>query len=586
MAVAAIDCAIEANMPTCREYEVMGYPTIKFFSPNTPAGDMGHERQARDKTIPTIEADMVKFLRDLQLSGNTSRIGNKWPKLVPANIMGSSIPELWIHGAKYAILLINKANSELSSQVILDLSETLQQLQVPLSIRTIDVNSQSQTLLESLKLEEDGGGMVAVAPDMEVVDRFTGVGQDRRQLVGAVKDFIWKHSAEFSIKDSNIVNLGDSGKQDESKNDNEKKEKLRTASRKEIMSRRYRAYMSDLEKAVVYAISHEVAQHNSITSHTLTALQQFVTVLEKFFPARIEMSLLLRELKTWVLRHQDTIRGEDLSSWFSNYQSKHSFSVADHWIGCKGSEDMYGGYPCGLWTLWHVLTVNQANMAEGDSKEVLLAMKNYVQEFFGCRECARHFDQAIESGKLIDAEVSNYKDAVLLLWFLHNKANYRLSGDISEDPVFPKQTFPSKEFCSSCYDNTVRGTNLWVEFNRGEVFQFLKNLYSRERLSSQGLSESSAGEEHGVAIVPQVEENVDTLESLDMSNYKKEVNSGSFIFFNGADISICFFLWFISAVLLVLIYLKFVAGTKFSNTYLFNGLKRKTSSLNPLLGKV
>ena len=170
------------------------------------------------------------------------------------------------------------------------------------------------------------------------------------------------------------------------------------------------------------------------------------------------------------------------------------------------------------------------------------------------------FWQAIESGKLIDAEVSNYKDAVLLLWFLHNKANYRLSGDISEDPVFPKQTFPSKEFCSSCYDNTVRGmysiciyllvifckklhsvgTNLWVEFNRGEVFQFLKNLYSRERLSSQvvillsieiiclftlwclqGLSESSAGEEHGVAIVPQVEENVDTLESLDMSNYKK-----------------------------------------------------------------
>ena len=394
MAVAAIDCAIEANMPTCREYEVMGYPTIKFFSPNTPAGDMGHERQARDKTIPTIEADMVKFLRDLQLSGNTSRIGNKWPKLVPANIIGSSIPELWIHGAKYAILLINKANSELSSQVILDLSETLQQLQVPLSIRTIDVNSQSQTLLESLKLEEDGG-MVAVAPDMEVVDRFTGVGQDRRQMVGAVKDFIWKHSAEFSIKDSNIVNLGDSGKQDESKNDNEKKEKLRTASRKEIMSRRYRAYMSDLEKAVVYAISHEVAQHNSITSHTLTALQQFVTVLEKFFPARIEMSLLLRELKTWVLRHQDTIRGEDLSSWFSNYQSKHSFSVADHWIGCKGSEDMYGGYPCGLWTLWHVLTVNQANMAEGDSKEVLLAMKNYVQEFFGCRECARHFDQVL-----------------------------------------------------------------------------------------------------------------------------------------------------------------------------------------------
>ena len=50
MAVAAIDCAVEANMAVCREYEIMGYPTIKFFSPNTPAGDMGHERQSRSVT--------------------------------------------------------------------------------------------------------------------------------------------------------------------------------------------------------------------------------------------------------------------------------------------------------------------------------------------------------------------------------------------------------------------------------------------------------------------------------------------------------------------------------------------------------
>ena len=37
----------------------------------------------------------------------------------------------------------------------------------------------------------------------------------------------------------------------------------------------------------------------------------------------------------------------------------------------------------------------------------------------------------------------------------------------------------------------------------------------------QALSAASAGEEHGLAIVPQVEENIETIESLDMSNYKK-----------------------------------------------------------------
>ena len=137
--------------------------------------------------------------------------------------------------------------------------------------------------------------------------------------------------------------------------------------------------------------------------------------------------------------------------------------------------------------------------------------------------------------------------------------------------------------------NNFPGTNLWAEFNKDEVYQFLKNLYSREKLSSQGLSDRhEESEEHGLAVVEQVEENVEGAgESLDMSNFKREHNNASsLVFFNGADISICFFLWGISIVLLILIYLKFVAGVKFSNSYLFHGLKRKTSSRNPLLGTV
>eukprot|EP00091_Calanus_sinicus_P000720 TRINITY_DN10655_c0_g1_i1.p1 TRINITY_DN10655_c0_g1~~TRINITY_DN10655_c0_g1_i1.p1 ORF type:complete len:149 (-),score=34.02 TRINITY_DN10655_c0_g1_i1:479-925(-) len=41
ISVAAIDCAMEENMPTCREYEVMGYPSLKFFTPNTPLETWG-----------------------------------------------------------------------------------------------------------------------------------------------------------------------------------------------------------------------------------------------------------------------------------------------------------------------------------------------------------------------------------------------------------------------------------------------------------------------------------------------------------------------------------------------------------------
>lgn len=298
---------------------------------------------------------------------------------------------MWNRGEKAAVLIFEKSDSDIASHVLLDLSESVQQLNIPLAISKVEINSQSQSLMQKLNIGSEGG-LIAVRKDLSIMDSFPGVAMtDRTKIVSAVKDFIWRHSSEFSVKSEQLVRQQSNNKS-QVVNAREPS-KAKVASRKEIMIRRYRAHTSDLEKAVVYAISHEVAQHSAITGSTLTALHQFVSVLDKYFPARIEMSLLLRKLKAWVLQHQDTIRGEDLSAWFKSYQTQHSFEVSDHWIGCAGSAGQYGGYPCGLWSLWHVLTVSQANMNEGQPREVLIAMKNYIQEFFGCRECARHFDQ-------------------------------------------------------------------------------------------------------------------------------------------------------------------------------------------------
>jgi len=563
-------------MPTCREYEIMGYPTIKFFSPNTLKGDMGTERQNREKTVPSIKADMVRYLTDVQLSGKGA---TSWPRLVPASVSGLEL-KIWDSGAVLAILMVETVNATLGSEVMLDTSQMLRELSVPLVLAKVEITAQTDKLLQKLQVDRSSSSLVAISRDFSTIEILSSQ-SSREAWAQAIRDFIWKKSDLLSPKKGIISGLDNSSREEKQVASLSKPRKT-AASRKEVMARRYKVYTTDLEKAVLYAISHEVAQHSSITSHTLHALQKFVTVLEKYFPGRVEMTIFLRDLHGWVHKHQDAVRGEDLSAWMSSYQAEHGLGPHKDWLGCRGSEEKYGGYPCGLWSVWHTLTVSQANLNQGDPKEVLLAMKGYIKEFFGCRECARHFDQTIDGGKLIDEEVKTHNDALLLLWRVHNKANQRLAGDISEDPVFPKLIFPSKEFCSSCYDGTVTGTNLWVEFNKNSVLQFLKNMYSKEKLSSQGLIGSSTGERHALVALPadQLEENVET---FDTSNYKKEENSSNFIFFNGADLSICFVLWFISAVLLVLIYLKFVAGKKFSNSFFFNGLKRKT---NPLLGKV
>ena len=77
----------------------------------------------------------------------------------------------------------------------------------------------------------------------------------------------------------------------------------------------------------------------------------------------------------------------------------------------------------------------------------------------------------------------------------------------------------------------------------------------------KGLSGSNTGLGH--ALVPVVGEE----EKLDTGNFRKETNSASFVFFNGADISICLMLWVASALLLIGIYLRFVSGKRFPHSW-------------------
>ena len=74
-----------------------------------------------------------------------------------------------------------------------------------------------------------------------------------------------------------------------------------TKSEKDIRRRRYTVFMSDLEKAMLYSLSHEVAQHATITGESLNALQDYVDVLSRYFPARQTTKMFLIELRTWIM---------------------------------------------------------------------------------------------------------------------------------------------------------------------------------------------------------------------------------------------------------------------------------------------
>lgn len=149
--------------------------------------------------------------------------------------------------------------------------------------------------------------------------------------------------------------------------------------------------------------------------------------------------------------------------------------MTNNWIGCKGSSSNFRGYSCGLWELFHFLTVQSAaDSNSSDPLDVLKAVHGFVKNFFGCTDCSQHFQAMAD--ELLIWQVSSKDDAVLWLWKAHNQVNRRLAGDATEDPAYPKIQFPSQSACARCRDQMSN-------WQTQEVLHFLKEFYSSSKLS-------------------------------------------------------------------------------------------------------
>jgi len=104
--------------------------------------------------------------------------------------------------------------------------------------------------------------------------------------------------------------------------------------------------------------------------------------------------------------------------------------------------------------------------------DVLLAVRGYIKHFFGCEECRRNF---LRGAAHMDDVVLSDRDAILFLWRSHNKANYWLHGDVTEDPNHPKVQFPDVSQCPTCHTTLGNGSVVW---NEDAVLQFLQRMYS------------------------------------------------------------------------------------------------------------
>uniref|UniRef100_A0A8C8RDS6 Sulfhydryl oxidase n=1 Tax=Pelusios castaneus TaxID=367368 RepID=A0A8C8RDS6_9SAUR len=438
-----LDCAEMANQKACGKFGITGFPTLKFFKAFSKNPDDGMKVFHPGNSVESLRQSIVIHL---EMHKET------WPPACPP-LEPASMEEIQgffqANNVTYLALIFEKNDSFVGREVTLDMLqyENVAVRRV-LSSEEELVKKYNVTTFPSAVLLVNNGTFCRIQVQIEARSFYTHY---LRQLPGVTQGSSTPTVApDVQIKTTPMP--------------------WRPADRSKV-------YMADLESALHYALRIEVARFSVLTGERLKALKSFVAVLAKYFPGRPFVQNFLRSVNRWLRNVSGpSVPYRALELVLTNRKEGLAPAVLSNnvtWVGCQGSKPHFRGYPCSLWTLFHLLTVQATKhrrLSTGPL-EVLGAMRGYVRWFFGCRECAKHFEgMAAES---MD-QVSTVNEAALWLWSRHNRVNARLAGTETEDPKFPKRQWPPLDLCPPCHD-MVNGRHVWDE---AAVLRFLKAHFS------------------------------------------------------------------------------------------------------------
>ncbi|XP_025779554.1 sulfhydryl oxidase 2 [Puma concolor] len=451
--VAALDCAEEENHEVCRAYDVHFYPTFRYFKAFTKEFITGENFKGPDRELQTVRRTMIDFLQN-----HTD--GHRPPACPPLGPVRPSdiLSLLDSRDGRYVAILFESNSSYVGREVILDL----------LPYENIVVKRALDT--DKAFLEKLG---VSSVPSCYLI--YPNGSHGLINIGKPLRSFFSSYLKSLPDVRKKLLSVP---------------ERPNRAETPEIVVwrefDRSKLYTADLESGLHYLLRVELAAHKSLAGAELRTLKDFVTVLAKLFPGRAPVRKLLETLQEWLASLPlDRIPYNAVLDLANNKMRISGIFLINHikWVGCQGSRPEFRGYTCALWKLFHTLTVQagahpealDGTGFEGDPQAVLQSIRRYVRTFFGCKECAEHFE---EMAKESMDSVRTADQAILWLWKKHNFVNNRLAGHLSEDPKFPKVPWPSPDLCPACHEE-VKGLHSW---NEGQVLLFLKQHYGSGNL--------------------------------------------------------------------------------------------------------
>ncbi|KAF7232202.1 hypothetical protein EG68_09442 [Paragonimus skrjabini miyazakii] len=266
-------------------------------------------------------------------------------------------------------------------------------------------------------------------------------------------------------------------------------------------------YADDIFASLSILLHGDVSMNGNISGEELDALKEFLHMLQLLLPSSQEYKRKLTWIYTWV-KSMPAISGKQ---WAAELNRTEFPDYRGEFVACKGSEPRFRGYPCGLWIMFHALTVRHYELSKrrlGIPADIVAhAMSRFIPRFFSCNICAFHFaansaniahtNESIPPINRIPPDPVDFtwnasiiavlpeaphcpSEEVLWLNAVHNRVNRRLSGADTEDPKAPKIIFPPIQACPKCWSIDAKNESILggTEETRDHLLQFLLSHYT------------------------------------------------------------------------------------------------------------
>jgi len=239
---------------------------------------------------------------------------------------------------------------------------------------------------------------------------------------------------------------------------------------------------SDASASFDYALRNSIfLTNNALTEAEQSTLKSWLGLIEKTMPQPMKSghdhaSSLLHDFDNVVQSEENILK---------NIEPKQN----DEWShGCSKGKDG-AGYTCGLWSLFHVMTIGfvEWNVGSHDrisSESVSEILRDYIEHFFTCDECRRNFLEMYDKGRFNREErlttdasgetIEDWKQLSLWLWEVHNDVNVRLLQEDFNVKKFKPPSIVQEQ--NARWPHSTECPKCWLDgggWDENQVFLFL-----------------------------------------------------------------------------------------------------------------